>query len=307
MRRLPAGVAERLRGVGTAPEGSLSRRARIALLSCARRGGIPAGVHTFRLDARRELSFVNAPSLVLEQLYWLGEFGWEPELMRWWRQFCGQCEVIVELGANVGYYTVQGAKAAPRARYIAVEPHPASVEVCRANLDLNGVTNVTLVAAAAVADGSTSVPITVPAEQLATPTVAYVSADGELPPDMTRGPHRRIEVPAVDVRDLVTGADLVKLDVEGQEHALLAAVRDELVRRRPTLFVELLPGTPELRKVLRDLCDAGGYRCYAPRLDRLVEIEPARIPSVRLQTQYATNDVILSADPTFPTLPPTRL
>ena len=33
---------------------------------------------------------------------------------------------MLELGTNVGYFAVQGGRAAPGARYVAVEPHPLS-------------------------------------------------------------------------------------------------------------------------------------------------------------------------------------
>jgi FkbM family methyltransferase len=265
--------------------------------SALRRGGIPAAVSTFRLQGRPELSFVRAESLVLAQLYWLGELGWEPELARWWQRLCAESHSIVELGANVGYYTVLGAVAAPGARYVAVEPHPASLEVCRANLELNRVTSVELVGAAAVADPAVrSVQIQIPTDQLATPTVAFVADGSELPTDMARGARATIDVPAVDVRSLVASADLVKLDVEGQEHALLTAARDELLAKRPPIFVEMLPGTPQLRAVLADLCSTGGYHCYVPVGEDLVEIPSDRIASIHLQREYGTNDVILAAD-----------
>src|SRR3712207_7346831 len=54
-----------------------------------------------------------------------------PELLPWWRKLCRASERVLELGANVGYFSVQGALAAPQARYTAVEPHPFSVDVCR--------------------------------------------------------------------------------------------------------------------------------------------------------------------------------
>ena len=297
---MPVAVAERLRGPGRAPPGSLRRRARVAALSALRRGGIPAAVQTFRLDGRPDLSFVSAESLVLAQLYWLGELGWEPELVRWWRRLCARSDSIVELGANVGYFTVQGAVAAPHARYLAVEPHPASLSLCRANLELNAVTSVELVAGAAVADSAEQfVPIRVPADQLAAPTVAFVPSGSELPTDMRHSAEETLKVPAVDVRSLVAGADLVKLDVEGQEHALLAAARAEL-QRHPAIFVEMLPGTARLRAVLTDLCSAGGYRCYVPVGDELTEIAPERIGTVHLQREFGINDVILAAEPIDP-------
>ena len=293
--RMPPGLAGRARRPRTA---GWRRRLQVSLLTILRRGGIPHGVRTFALVDRPELTFVTAQSLVLEQLYWLGEEGWEPEVLPWWRRACARSGVIVELGANVGYFTVQGALAAPQARYTAVEPHPASVAICRSNLALNGVTNVDVVAAAAVSDPMVDwVQILVPASQLAAPTVAFIGGGGELPADMRRGRVEAVDVAAVDVRSLVRGADLLKLDVEGQEHALLAAARDELLASRPTLFVELLAGTPALRAVLRDLCHGAGYRCYAPTKTRLVGISSDRIATVNVQAEFATNDVILAPGP----------
>jgi FkbM family methyltransferase len=298
VRRLPVAVADRLRGPVAAPPRSPAGRAHGALLHLLRRGGIPAGVAAFTLGDNRELRFVSAESLVLQQLYWLGERGWEPQLLPWWRRFCRRSRAVLELGANVGYFTVQGATAAPHARYVAVEPHPVSARVCRANLDLNRVGSVELVAAAAVAGGGRrAVELQVAWDQLAAPTVAFVGADSELPRRMRRRVTQTVSVPAVDVRSLLPGVELLKLDVEGQEHALLAASREHLRARRPTVFVEVLPGTSRLRRLLADLCRDDGYRCYAPRADRLVRLGTAELLGVPLLDRYGCQDVILSAEP----------
>jgi hypothetical protein len=141
----------------------------------------------------------------------------------------------------------------------------------------------------------------VPADQLATPTVAFLPSDTELPSDMTRDATTAFDVPAIDVRELLDGADLVKLDVEGQEHALLAAGLDLLRERRPTVVVEVLPGTGRLRGLLADLCRRDGYRCYAPTRDQLVELDPARLATVRLKDEFGGQDVLLCpSDPTRP-------
>ena len=41
----------------------------------------------------------------------------------------------------------------------------------------------------------------------------------------------------------------------------------------------------------------GGYRCYVPVGDGLIEIGPDRIATLHLQREYGTNDVILAARP----------
>jgi FkbM family methyltransferase len=298
VRRLPVTVADRLRGPVTAPTHSRRHRAHEALRQVLCRGGIPAGVTTFPLRDNRELIFVNAESLVLHQLYWFGEQGWEPQLVPWWRRFCHRSSAILELGANVGYFTVQGARAGPRARYIAVEPYPASARVCHANLALNRVESVELIRAAAVArTGLSGVELHVPWDQLATPTVAFIGADTELPERMRRRVTQTISVPAVDVRSLLSGIDLLKLDVEGQEHALLAASREHLRTRKPTVFVEVLPGTSRLRQLLADLCRDDGFHCYVPRADSLLRLEAPDILTAPLLDRYGCQDVILSAEP----------
>lgn len=297
VRRLPVPVADRLRPAG-APPRSRRRRAHDTLLRLLCRGGIPGGVRTFTLPDNRALCFVGEESLVLQQLYWFGEQGWEPQLLPWWRRCCRRSSAILELGANVGYFSVQGARAAPQARYVAVEPHPFSARVCRANLELNRVGSVELVTAAAVAGtGTPAVELRVPWDQLATPTVAFVGAGTELPEPMRRGVTRTIAVPAVEVRSFLPGVDLLKLDVEGQEHALLAASRDHLRSARPTVFVEVLPGTARLRQLLADLCRDDGFRCYVPRADSLVRLEAPDILGARLLDRYGGQDVILSPEP----------
>jgi FkbM family methyltransferase len=289
--RLPVPVADALR----------RRRLPGPLRRLLYTGGIPRAVDTFPLVDAPSLTFRAADSMVLTQLYWWGgQEGWEPELLPWWRAFCRQSRSILELGTNVGYFAVQGGIAAPAARYVAVEPHPQSVDLCRAHLALNGVTSVEVVAAAAVAEPARqTVALHVPADQLGMPTVAFVPDGTELPDELARDVRTVLEVPAVDVRSLVADAprppDLIKMDVEGQEHLLLAAIGDFLREHRPPLFVEVLPGTAQLRAVLTGLCAAAGYRCYAFHREGLVELSPAELATVDLMPRFGCQDVLLCA------------
>jgi FkbM family methyltransferase len=292
---MPVRLADGLRRV-LAPGAGPSAPVRRAVLRALYQGGIPRAVSRFRLVDDPDLEFVAVDSQVLEQLYWCGEQGWEPELLPWWRAFCRTSTSVLELGTNVGWFAVQGARAAPGVRYVAVEPHPVSAEICRTHLALNGMTSVEVVEAAAVADPTVaSVALQVPADQAATPTVAFLAAGTELPDDMARDVRAVLDVPAVDVRRLLDGVDLIKMDVEGQEHLLLAAMRDHLRTARPTLVVEVLPGTVQLRALLADLCAAEGYRCYALSRQGLVELDEGRLATVRLMDEYGCQDVLLTA------------
>jgi FkbM family methyltransferase len=299
--RLPGRMADQLRTSLPVPATTPLGRLRRALLTALRHGGIPPTVRTFQLADNPARSFAAADSLVLAQLYWLGEQGWEPELLPWWQYLCRRSSTILELGTNVGYYVVQGMRAAPGVRYTAVEPHPTSVSLCRTNLALNAITSVTLVAAAAVASPAAGTArLLIPQDQLLAPTVAFLDGDGELPARMASPVGAAIEVPTVDVRTLLDGVDLLKIDVEGQEHALLAAADDHLRAHRPTIVIEVLPGTAQLRRLLARLCNELGYRCYVPQPGRLMRLEPDRLGEVALLDEYGVQDLILCADPCLP-------
>jgi hypothetical protein len=142
-----------------------------------------------------------------------------------------------------------------------------------------------------------SVELLVPSDQLATPTVAFLPKDTELPGDMARDVRTAHRVPTVDVRSLLDGVDLLKLDVEGQEHTLLAAARPWLRTRRPTVVVEVLPGTARLRGLLAALSEEDGYHCHALAGQHLVALDPSRLRTVRLKEEYGSQDVILSTHP----------
>jgi FkbM family methyltransferase len=301
VRTLPSPMANRLRTPPPTPATTLPGYLRHTLLTALRHGGIPPTVQTFQLADNPARSFASADSLVLAQLYWFGEQGWEPELLPWWRHLCRQSSAVLELGANVGYFAVQGKRAAPGIRYTAVEPHPTSMSLCRTNLGLNGITSVRLVGAAAVADPATrTVSLLIPYDQLMAPTVAFVDGDSELPARMAGPITAAIEVPAVDVRTLLAGVDLIKIDVEGHEHALLTAAQDHLLAQRPTVVIEVLPGTAQLRRLLARLCTELGYRCYVPQPTRLIQLAPDRLAKVTLLDEYGVQDLILCARPCLP-------
>jgi FkbM family methyltransferase len=301
VRRLPSPVADLLRTALPEPATSPLGRLRRALLTALRHGGIPPAVRTFQLADNPARSFAAADSLVLSQLYWFGEQGWEPELLPWWRYFCRRSSAILELGANIGYFVVQGMRAAPGVQYTAVEPHPTSVSLCRINLSLNAVTSVRLIAGAAVAGPAAGTArLLIPRDQLVAPTVAFLAGNSELPAPMAGSVRAAFEVPTVDVRTLLDGVSLIKIDVEGQEHALLAAAENHLRAYRPTVVIEVLPGTAQLRRLLTRLCHEVGYRCYVPQPGRLVRLEPGCLSQVVLLDRYGVQDLILCADPRLP-------
>jgi FkbM family methyltransferase len=303
LRWVPPPALDRLRqSFPTTSPTTLAHRVERRLLEVARHRGIPAGVDSFALVDNPSVSLVRADSFVTERSYWFGEtFGYEPGGIFWWRHFCKDATNILELGANIGYYTVQGAAVAAGARYVAVEPHPGCAATCRRNLDLNDLHNVDIVEAAAVgAAGATEVTLMLPGGRdhyAEAPCTGFVGRNDVHRSDAADPSYKSLPVPAVELRDLMAGVDLFKLDVEGQEYDLLSSIAGELRAARPTIFLEVLDGTPNLRSFVADLCRTAGYGCYIPTLERLVPVPVDEIPTLSVSSRRAGGDVVLTCHP----------
>lgn len=130
-------------------------------------------------------------------------------------------DVFYDIGANAGYYTLLGSRAVgPEGEVKAFEPVPENVSKLMHHLLLNGIANVDVFEVAlldrsgrvclALDDGSTQ---------------ARLSSDGTL----------AVEGRTLDVLDL-SPPDVVKMDVEGAEAAVLRGGIETIREHRPLVF-----------------------------------------------------------------------
>ncbi len=118
-------------------------------------------------------------------------------------------ELFLDVGANVGSYTVLAAGAA-KARVIAVEPIPSTFEVLQRNVALNALDDRVDCHRLGLSDTHGTLRFTSTLD-----TVNHVLSDGEDAPS--------VDVPVTRMNDLVGDEvpTLIKIDVEGHEHAVL--------------------------------------------------------------------------------------
>jgi len=152
---------------------------------------------------------------------------------------------ILDCGGNVGLASLFFKRRCPAARITAYEADPALVKILRANLDANGAADVETVHAALwtsngrvtfQADGSDSGMI------------------GTLPGAVAG---TAVDVPSLRLRDLIEGdpngcIDLLKLDIEGAEDAVLADCEPVLARVR-AIVLDLHEFDPSRRQAPRVL------------------------------------------------------
>jgi FkbM family methyltransferase len=258
-----------------------------ALLRLARLRPVPQSVRSFTPPGRPDIRFVNGASGVTQWTYWLGmddvaRLGAGPRV---WEALCAGAADVVEIGANIGFYTVPGAKAAT-GRYRAYEPHPESATVLRANLAENGLAEVEVHEAAVVAGAAGPVDLTVPpAFDSATP------GNATLVPEFSGG--SVVQVQGVPMAEALGSCDLLKLDVEGLEAALFESAWAELVRLRPAIMVEVHDVNRELRALLPRLLDEMGAAAYAMRRASLVAVPNSEMGAGPLFERYGTWDYLV--------------
>ena len=139
-------------------------------------------------------------------------------------------DVVVDVGANVGYLTVAMAIAVgPAGRVIACEPAAEPFVRLRENLSLNQLRNVD---AHNVAVGRTDGKVSL-----------AIADDSAFSSTVSRGSARVAQVPSVQLDTLWRQCGsprvaLVKIDVEGAELGVLEGAADLLSTWRPSLLIE---------------------------------------------------------------------
>jgi FkbM family methyltransferase len=174
---------------------------------------------------------------------WLGSY--EPEKMTLAASLLNPGDVVFDIGANVGIYTLLfSAAVGPTGRVVAFEPWPPSLHYLRQHLSLNKVANASVVGSA-VGRESGRVMLTA-GEHSAT---VAVSSDGD------------IEVDAIRLDDFVEATtiepDLIKIDVEGSEIAVLNGALATLRNTAPLLLIAT--HSPSLKTACTELLEDHGY------------------------------------------------
>jgi FkbM family methyltransferase len=94
-----------------------------------------------------------------EEFYRLKSCSKEPWTVRWIEQYLKPDEVLYDVGANVGAYTLVAAVAVPGARVVAFEPGAANFAALCANLELNEVAERVIPVPLALGDSPGSAPL----------------------------------------------------------------------------------------------------------------------------------------------------
>lgn len=156
-----------------------------------------------------------APWLVLDGL-------WEPQVTTWLQETLRPGQIFVDVGANVGYFTLLGASlVGPGGRVVSVEAHPTLAGTLQRNVVINGYYGFVTTHNKAAWSSNTELHFNVRTNFAGNSSVGTIDAEGLRRLGDTE---ERITVTAVVLDDLLADlprVDVMKIDVEGAEvHAL---------------------------------------------------------------------------------------
>jgi FkbM family methyltransferase len=152
-----------------------------------------------------------SPWIVLDGL-------WETHATEWLQRTLRPGQVFVDVGANIGYFTLLGAQlVGPQGRVVAIEAHPGLAELLRRNVIMNGLYGYVTTWHRAAWSGTTTLQLH---QRLNFSGASSVGAIGEEALDRLGDTEEMVAVQAVAVDDLLVDlppVDVLKMDIEGAE------------------------------------------------------------------------------------------
>jgi FkbM family methyltransferase len=179
---------------------------------------------------------------LIRQVLKNGVSSYEPEVALAFTALAAQAEVVFDIGAHVGLYSLLATWARSDVRLFAFEPVTEIFELLKRNLDINELANATCVKVAVGETSGGDVPL------FSRASVVDTIASSEPRHRITwdKGPWCCEFVARVSIDDFMGTAqlsrlDLVKIDVEMAERQVLAGMRQTIAKYRPHVFCEVFP------------------------------------------------------------------
>lgn len=179
------------------------------------------------------------------------------------RRFVERGDTVIDIGANLGYYTVLFARwTGPEGQVYSVEPVPLFREVLRRNAR-----SFSQVEVVPYALGNESATV-----QMGVPEAAAPHRHGmtRILPSEEQATFEAEVRPPISVFGDLARLDYVKCDIEGHEGTVLPAMTALLREHRPTVQVEV---ADDNRRSIYQMMEELGYRAYFVEGDELVEIQ----------------------------------
>jgi FkbM family methyltransferase len=194
---------------------------------------------------------------VSNQIFWNGWNAYETETLSLFFELATRAEVILDVGAHVGVFSLVAAHANPGARVFAFEPVAPTYQRLQSNVALNQLKNVRCFQSALSDKDGT-------AQFFHQPGMTFTAS-------LSREFMHWQKTWSSSMVTVITGdkfveennlprVDLMKIDTESTEPQVLAGILKTIERHRPNIICEVLPGLTE--RSIENLLGPLGYSFY---------------------------------------------
>jgi FkbM family methyltransferase len=209
---------------------------------------------------------IGMRSHLLTRLFLHGSY--EPLLAELCKRLIDPARDVIDVGANVGFYSILAARHTTR-KVLAIEPTPNALKLLRENIDRNGVATRVVVFEGAASDVAGELTINTPVGKEEYSSLVSVVHSGAQSETMLQ-----IRVKTNTLDEIIQFHDLdpgfVKIDVEGAEHLVFQGAQAMLEKNRPVIFSEFSPHAMQQNgadpQALLDMLSRCNYRVVDPLL-----------------------------------------
>jgi FkbM family methyltransferase len=189
------------------------------------------------------------------EVFWNGlENGWEKDSISLWIKLCKNAQVIFDIGANTGIYSLIAKTVNPNATVFAFEPVERVFEKLQHNIELNHFDIVPVKKAASNFDGVATI------YDMATEHIYSVTVNKNLSTADVKVIETQIETISLNTfvgSNNIRKVDLIKLDVETHEPEVLEGFSEYLSEHKPAMLIEIL--TDEVGAKVEKIIGNNGY------------------------------------------------
>ena len=160
---------------------------------------------------------------------------WESNSRRTFFELCKTADLILDVGAYSGLYSLIGARGSSNAQVIAFEPNPAMRDILKKNIYANGFNERIKVMDFALSD-RVGLSILSVGKNTSMARLDFVS-NTDVESDDTE---MTVKVTTLDDFNLVASSMVMKVDIEGSELAFLGGALSTIASNQPTILMEAL-------------------------------------------------------------------
>ena len=215
------------------------------------------GAFEIRTDETR-FKFTHIGTPFENNIFWKGiTKSWEYQSVLFWEKLARNSSVILDVGANSGFYSMVSKAINPSSKVFAFEPVPRNAEILKKNIELNDF-DIELNQIAASNINGSQMMYDIP--DIANNRQASLSNS-----NYDEGNTHAIQIESIKLDDFIRennidSLDLIKIDVEEHEVEVLEGFKESLTLYQPALLIEIL--NREISIKIEKLLREAGYAFF---------------------------------------------